>query len=163
MAEKAQQIAGLNGVVITKPKAGGDGSGYRTYEVYQRERVGESTEKIKPIQLVSEGYRTAPYPLLEILRENYPCYRDWLGNRYWLTRYDDVTSIFTDDANFETRSKLWFYGLEDFGRDLRSLLEVEETIARSLDENVESVAAGLIAIGENDHSRQGVVGVEAVG
>ncbi len=142
MAEKAQSIAGLNGVVVTK--SGGDGSGYRTYEVYQRERVGESTEKIKPIHLVSDAYRVDPYPFLEILRENYPCYRDWLGNRYWLTRYDDVTSVFADEANFETRSKLWFYGLEDFGRDLRSLLAVEECVARGLDDNVSAVAAELI-------------------
>ncbi len=143
MAEKAEPIAGLNGVVVTK--SDGDGSGYRTYEVYQRERVGESTEKIKPIQLVSDAYRVDPYPTLEVLREHYPCYRDWLGNRYWLTRYDDVTSVFADEANFETRSKLWFYGLESFGRDLRHLLAVETAIARGLDDHVGNVAAGLIS------------------
>ena len=128
MASVAKQvpIAGRNGVVIARrPKT--TGAGYRTYEIHQRERVGESSEKIKPAQLISEQYRRDPYPLLEILRENYPCFRDWLGNRYWLSQYNDVTSIFADEANFETRSKLWYYGLEEFGRDLREQLPVLES------------------------------------
>ena len=72
---------------------------YRTYEIYQRERVHESTEKIRPVELVSEEFVRDPYPVLGVLRENYPCYRDWLGNAYWITRYDQVTSVFVDDAN----------------------------------------------------------------
>ena len=64
--------------------------GYRTYEVYQRERVGETTNLIKPRQLISDEYLSDPYPLVAILRENYPCYRDWLSNCFWITRYDDV-------------------------------------------------------------------------
>lgn len=142
MAEAKDPVAGLNGVVITKHEARGEG-GYRTYEVYQRERVGESTEKIKPIQLVSDAYRRDPYPFLAVLRENYPCYRDWLGNRYWLTRYDDVTSVFADEANFETRAKLWFYGREDFGRDLGGRLDVAWAYTNFVDANVERVAGAL--------------------
>lgn len=99
-------------------------AGYRTYEVYQRERVGETTNLLKPRELTSEEMLTDPYRLLGILRENYPCYRDWPGNRFWITRYDDVTSVFTDDANFETRSKRWFYGDPAMGRDLWSHLPV---------------------------------------
>ena len=88
-------------------------AGYRTYEVYQRERLGESTPLIKPRPAArAAAYLDDPYPVLAILRENYPCYRDWPGNAFWLTRYDDVTSVFVDDANFETRSKLWHYGLD---------------------------------------------------
>ena len=81
-------------------------AGYRTYEVYQRERVGETTNLIKPRQLISDAYLTDPYSLLDILREHYPCFRDWATNRFWITRYDDVTSVFVDDANYETRPKL---------------------------------------------------------
>ena len=65
-----ETVAGRNGIVITRKKYDEGRSGFRTYEVYQRERVGESTEKIKPIQLVSDDYRHNPYPLVEILREN---------------------------------------------------------------------------------------------
>ena len=138
-------VAGRNGVVIRKPaeRPQGRESGYRTYEVHQRERVGESTEKIKPKQLVSEEYRRNPYPLLTILRENYPCYRDWLSNSYWITRYNDVTSVFADDANFESRSKLWFYGMEDFGRNFGSELEVVSVDAQRTDAFAEDVAAEL--------------------
>ena len=122
----------------------GEPSGFRTYEIYQRERVGESTAKIQPRQLSSAQYLTDPYSLLTILRDNYPCYRDWPGNAFWLTRYDDVTSVFVDDANFETRPKRWFYGLADHGRDLRDELPVLTQRARSYDELAEKVANELV-------------------
>jgi pulcherriminic acid synthase len=152
-----QLVAGLNGVVITR-RPGTSGPGYRTYEVHQRERVGESTEKIKPIQLVSEQYRQDPYALLEILRENYPCYRNWLSNSYWITRYDDVTSIFVDEGNFETRPKTWYYGLDNFGRDLRGELPVLVAQERGIDHNAASLAESIVgefaAQGESDLARE---------
>ena len=106
------------------PDAPRDGSGFRTYEVYQRQRVRDSTPLIRPRQLSSLEYLQDPYPIVGILRENYPCYRDWAGNSFWITRYDDVTSLFMDDANFETRTKLWFYEMGGFGRDLRGEMPV---------------------------------------
>ncbi len=136
-------VAGRNGVVIAqRPKT--SGPGYRTYEIHQRERVGESTEKVKPAQLISPAYRRDPYPLVEVLRENYPCFRDWASNCYWVTQYNDVTSIYADDANFESRSKLWYYGIEDFGRDLRDEIPVLEAQARRIDGFAESVANDLV-------------------
>lgn len=80
--------------------------GFRSYEVYQRERVGETTNLVNPRDLIADDYLADPFTVPAVLRENYPCYRDWVGNRFWITRYDDVTSVFTDDANFETRSRL---------------------------------------------------------
>ncbi len=142
MSVEQTGVAGRNGVAVRKRTSTGE-AGYRTYEVYQRERVGESTEQIKPRMLVSDTYRTNPYPALDILREHYPCYRDWLGNRYWLTRYDDVTSVFTDDANFETRPKTWFYGLEDYGRDLNDAIAVQRVEERLTDERTDSIARQL--------------------
>lgn len=142
---KPDQVVGRNGVVIIKrPLRDEDSPGYRTYEVYQRERVGESTEKISPIQLTSEEYRTDPYPLMDILRENYPCFRDWLSNSYWISPYNDVTSIFSDDANFETRPKTWFYNLNGFGRNLRDELPVLKAEESTIDANAEAVATQLI-------------------
>ena len=124
-APAPEMVKGRNGVAVAKKSLTvGSGKGFRTYEIHQRERVGESTEKIKPIQLISDDFARNPYPFLEILRENYPCYRDWMGNAYWITRYDDATSIFADEANFQTRSKRWFYGLDNFGRDLRDEIPV---------------------------------------
>ena len=136
------QTVGKNGVIITRRDSDGTPE-YRTYEVYQRERVGESTEKIKPRQLVSDQYRISPYGLLETLRENYPCYRDWLSNSYWITRYNDVTSIFADDANFETRSKAWYYGIEDSGDNLRDELPVLQAEANLIDHNIDGLSQSL--------------------
>ena len=99
--------------------------GYRTYEVYQRERVGETTNLIKPRELISDEYARDPYPLLEVLRENYPCYRDWLSNCFWITRYDDVTSVFADEQNFETRPKRWYLDSINYGRDLWKHLPIQ--------------------------------------
>ncbi len=120
------------------------GRAFRTYEVHQRQRVGESTEKIRPSRLLSDDHLHDPYPLLAILRENYPCYRDWLSNAYWITRYDDVTSIFVDDANFETRPKRWFYGLDDYGRDLRDVLGVWTAETDRIDSHARAIAERVI-------------------
>ena len=123
----------------------GTAADYRTYEIYQRERVHESTEKIRPIELVSSEFVRDPYPVLGVLRENYPCYRDWLGNAYWLTRYNQVTSVFTDDANFETRPKLWFYRMQGYGRDLRSELPMQIAHERLIDANAVPVAEEIVS------------------
>lgn len=120
-------------------------TGFRTYEVHQRERAGQSTEKLKNSDFLSPEFLADPYPLLTILREHYPCYRNWLANDYWVTRYDDVTSIFVDDANFETRPRRWFYGLPNLGRDLRGALPVLWAQARGFDAHVEAVAEQLAA------------------
>ncbi|MDX1580128.1 MAG: hypothetical protein R3360_00760 [Alphaproteobacteria bacterium] len=145
--ELSEDVAvGRNGVAvrIRKGASSGEAGGYRTYEIHQRMRVQESTEKIQPMSLISPEFAANPYPTLETLRENYPCYRDWIGNSYWITRYDDVTSIFQDDANYETRPKLWFYDMEDYGRDLRQELPVLFAHAEGIDNNVEGVAAKVL-------------------
>ncbi len=143
-AEAAPKITyGRNGVPVTP--GGVKGEGFRTYEIHQRERLGQSTAKIKPMQLISPEFIRDPYPFLEILRENYPSYRDWLENSYWITRYDDVTSIFTDDANFETRPRRWFYNIAGYGRDLRQELPVLVAQAKGIDDNVQAVAEEILA------------------
>jgi pulcherriminic acid synthase len=134
---------GRNGVAIAR-RAVTKGAGYRSYEIHQRMRVKQSTEKLNPLRLFTADFALSPYPVFEILRENYPCYRDWIGNSYWISRYDDVTSVFVDEANFETRPKLWFYGLEGFGRDLREELPVLKAQAKAIDANAGGVAHRLI-------------------
>ena len=128
--------------------------GFRTYEIYQRMRVDETTAKIKPRQLSAPEFLVDPYPALTILREDYPCYRDWPGNAFWITRYDDVTSIFADEANFETRTKRWFYGADAFGRDLGDELDVLTCRAARIDAQARPLAArvvaGFVAQGETD-------------
>jgi cytochrome P450 len=136
------QTVGLNGVELAKFDYEDDG--YRSYEIYQRERVGQSTEKVNGLDLASADFVRNPYPALSILRENYPCYRDWINNCYWITRYDDVTSLFTDDANFESRSKLWRYGLEGYGRNLGENLQVRSAWTEAMDAQAAQVAERLV-------------------
>ena len=151
-------VAGKNGVVVRKRHTE-DGAGFRTYEVHQRERVGESTEKIKPQMLIDEDYRQNPYPALTILREHYPFYRDWLNNSYWVTRYNDVTSIFTDDANFETRSKLWHMGVPEFGRDLGEELALITVEAERIEAHATQVIeATLTDLGDSKDLATGFAG-----
>ena len=96
---KDDQVIGKNGVIIKKHPRRSDGSPkYRTYEIYQRERVGESTEKIKPGQLISESYRQDPYPTVAVLREHYPCYRNWLSNSYRMPM-PDSSLLFSGECN----------------------------------------------------------------
>ncbi len=138
-------VYGRNGVpILIRDGSRTTGSGYRTYEVHQRLRVGQSTEKIHPTAMLKAAFLEDPYPTLTVLRENYPCYRDWVGNAYWITRYDDVTSVFTDDANFETRPKRWFYGLENYGRDLGDELPVLNAEADRLDMHARPLAERIV-------------------
>ena len=119
--------------------------GYRTYEVYQRERVGETTNLIKPRQLISDDYLRDPYPLVAILREHYPCYRDWVSNRFWITRYDDVTSVFVDHANYEARPRSLTDAAERPGRSLSNELDVEWAVTRRVDAGLESAVARTLS------------------
>ena len=117
--------------------------GYRTYEVYQRERVGQSTPDIGPFDLRSDQALIDPYPTLTILREQYPCYRDWGGNSFWITRYDDVTSVLADDASFETRPRAWFLGL-DAGVDLCGVPGVAEAWCHAVESNAAELAELMV-------------------
>lgn len=119
--------------------------GYRTYEVYQRERVGETTNLIKPRQLISDEYLIDPYPLLTILRENYPCYRDWLNNRFWITRYDDVTSVFADDQNYETRPKSWYFAIGNDAHSLWNEVEIQKQHEKLVDSQIHDVVGEVLS------------------
>jgi len=137
-----ETTVGQNGVPITRHRSGE--KAYRSYEIHQRRRVGESTAKLSPSALISQAFLSDPYPTLATLRESYPCYRDWVGNSYWITRYDDATSIFVDDANYETRPKRWFYGLDGVGRNLGGELALQRLHERMMDRQAGAVAAELV-------------------
>lgn len=113
-----------------------DPSGMRSYEVYQRLRVHEASPVIRPRQLWSSEFRDDPWPVLHAVREHTPCYRDWIGNAFWVTRYDDVTSVFVDDANFETRTRRWWMGLAHRGSDRGQIIAVTQAEATCWDERV---------------------------
>lgn len=115
-------------------------AGFRTYEVYQRERVWEPRPPIKPRELYTPQFLEDPYPILTALREATPCYRDWPGNAFWVTRYDDVTSVFVDEPNYATRPVTWFAELDGAGRDRREEIPVRACVTHIVD-----AAAGEVA------------------
>ena len=55
---------------------GDDDAGYRSYEVFQRERVG-APPPVKPGQMRTQDYLDDPYALLANLRNYGPAWRDW--------------------------------------------------------------------------------------
>ena len=57
-----------------------------------------------------------------------------------MTRYDEVTSLIADDANFETRPRRLAYGAGPFGRDLRDEPEVRDAIGQGMQSTAETVA-----------------------
>jgi cytochrome P450 len=124
-------------------QSGDDEAGYRSYEVYQRERVG-SPPPVKPGQLRTQDYLDDPYTLLANLRNYGPSFRDWQGNAFWITHYNDVTSVLVDSANFATRSKRWFYGLSTFGRDLRINVPFLTAQAAGIDKHAPVVAREIV-------------------
>lgn len=131
------------GEVVAPPRPT-DPSGLRSYEVYQRLRVHEASPVIRPRQLWSPEFRDDPWPVLHAVREHTPCYRDWIGNAFWVTRYDDVTSVFVDDANYETRTRRWSMDLAHRGRDRRRDVAWTEAETRRIDERVEAVTAQVL-------------------
>jgi cytochrome P450 len=126
-----------------EPAVQEDKRGLRSYEVHQRERPGEATPLIRPGELRRTAHLSDPYRLLTILREHYPCYRDWSGNAYWITRYDDVTSVLRDDANYATPTKSARYG-RAAGRDLRAELPVVTAHTAVVDATAPQLAAAIV-------------------
>ncbi|MFN0095131.1 MAG: cytochrome P450 [Dehalococcoidia bacterium] len=134
---------GRNGVEVKR--LGGRGGYYRTYEIYGRVRERHSQHLVNPRWFLRLDYLRDPYPALAIMRENYDCYRDWINNAHWVSRYNDVTSILVDDANFETRPKRWSLDMEGYGRDLREEPGVLRAWATGMERAAEPVAASLVA------------------
>lgn len=129
-----------NGVVVSSQEKRVES--FRTYEVYQRERLGESTEKIAPGDLMGAQQLTNPYPVLDVLREHYPCYRDWSGNAFWLTRYNDVTSVFSDRANFSVQTRAQACGLDN-ANDLSTSAAAHQVWADLIDNDLTTLCEEL--------------------
>ena len=112
----------------------------RSYEVYQRQAATDIPVAIPPGFWLRPEFVADPYPTLALLREHYRCFRDWHTNTYWVTSYDEVTSLIADDANFAARPRHATYGAELFGRDLRDEPLVRDAMGFGMQSLAESVA-----------------------
>jgi pulcherriminic acid synthase len=130
----------------------------RAYEVYQRQTEADLPVTIPPGFSVQPEFVDDPYPTLALLQQHYPCFRDWGTNSWWVTRYDDVTSLIADDASFEARPRRSLYGRAIGGTDLREEPRVRAAIGRIMQEDAERVAADALAEFANADHRDVVAG-----
>ena len=65
----------------------------------------DGTPLIDPRLFDSAEFQRNPYPYYRILRDHYPVFHDKLHNCYWVTRYEDITDCYFDEAGFNTIPK----------------------------------------------------------
>lgn len=112
----------------------------RCYEVHQRQTQKDIPVVIPPGFALRSEFIADPYPMLARLRDNYSCFRDWYTNTYWVTRYDEVTSLMADEVNFTTKPRHSTYSTDLTGCDLRDEPLVRDAIGRGMQEHSESAA-----------------------
>ena len=112
----------------------------RSYEVYQRQTERDVPIIVPPGFSLQPDFVAEPYATLALLRDNYACFRDWDTNTLWVTRYDDVTSLIADDANFGTRQRGLSYGSDFSGRDLHEDPLVSMAIASGIQDGAPRIA-----------------------
>ena len=112
----------------------------RCYEVHQRQTQKDIPAVIPPGFSLQSEFIADPYPMLARLRDNYSCFKDWYTNSYWVTRYDEVTSLIADEVNFTTRPRRSTYSTDLMGCDLRDEPLVRDAIGRGMQEHAESAA-----------------------
>jgi len=112
----------------------------RSYEVYQRQTERDIPVVIPPGFSLAPEFVADPYPMLARLRDNYPCFRDWYTNTWWVTRYDDVTSLIADDASFTSRPRRLAYGADVAGQNLRDEPAVRNAFGHGMQHHAAIVA-----------------------
>lgn len=112
----------------------------RCYEVHQRQTKKDIPTVIPPGFALRSEFIADPYPMLARLRDNYSCFKDWYTNAYWVTRYDEVTSLMADEVNFTTKPRRSTYNTDLTGCDLRNEPLVRDAIGRGMQEHAERAA-----------------------
>jgi cytochrome P450 len=67
--------------------------------------AADGTPLIDPRLFDSAEFRRNPYPYYRIMRDHHPVFHDELHNAYYVTRYDDITAGYFDEASFNTIPK----------------------------------------------------------
>lgn len=112
----------------------------RSYEVYQRQTSKDIPVVIPGGFWLRAEFLADPYPTLAAIREHYRCFQDWHTNTFWVTSYDEVTSLIADEANFGARPRHAAYGAGLSGRDLRDEPPVRDAIGSGMQSSAEVVA-----------------------
>lgn len=113
---------------------------------------------VAPEDLHSEPYFRDPFPVWERLRHEQPLFHDTVDDRWLLTRYDDVVSVFRDHGTYSTLPYKRIFSdvigptmvqMDGPDHDVRRAIVAPELVGRKLEKNfqplVEEVVAELIA------------------
>ena len=65
----------------------------------------EGRPLVDPRIFDSAEFRRNPYPYYRMMRDHHPVFYDRLHNAYYMTRYDDITEGYFDEAGFNTIPK----------------------------------------------------------
>ena len=65
----------------------------------------DGTPLVDPRLFDSPEFQRNPYPYYRLMRDQNPVFFDPLHNCYWVTRYDDITACYVDEAGFNTIPK----------------------------------------------------------
>ena len=113
---------------------------------------------VAPSDLHDEPYFLDPFPVWERLRHEQPLFHDTVDDRWLLTRYDDVVSVFRDHATYSTLPYKRIFSdvigptmvqMDGPDHDVRRAIVAPELVGRKLERNfqplIEEVVAELIA------------------
>lgn len=67
--------------------------------------AADGTPLIDPRIFDAPEFGRNPYPYYRIMRDHYPVFHDQLHNCYYVTRYDDITACYFDEAGYNTIPK----------------------------------------------------------
>lgn len=130
--------------------------GARSYEVFQRQ-----TERDIPIAIptgfdTSNEFLKDPYPTLELLRSNYGCFYNRKTNSWWITRYDDVTSVFADCLNFSSPMKSLIYHAQPEELEVPLTIAVNDAVQHDIEAIADDLAEEILA--RLDSSEDEIIG-----
>lgn len=116
----------------------------RSYEVFQRQTERDIPTAIPADFDTSKEFLQDPYPTLDLLRSNYGCFYNRKTNSWWVTRYDDVTSILADRLSFTSPLKSVIYHAQPEVLDMTLAFAVNDVVQQNVEVIAEDLAEEIL-------------------
>jgi len=113
---------------------------------------------VTPEDLHGDAYFADPFPVWERLRHDQPLFHDTIDDRWLLTRYDDVATVFRDHATYSTKPYERIFTdvigptmvqMDGADHDVRRAIVAPALVGRQLEQHylalVETVVDGLFS------------------
>ncbi|MEI6743064.1 MAG: hypothetical protein WCL35_04820 [bacterium] len=117
----------------------------RSYEVFQRQTERDIPTAIPAGFDTSNEFLQDPYPTLELLRSNYGCFHNWKTNSWWITRYDDVTSVLADRLNFTSPMKSLVYHAQPEELKMALTFAANDAVQQNIEVIADDLAEEILA------------------